>query len=119
MTASPTGTLTKKIERHCAAEDVGRHQHAAQDLAGHGADRQRDRVQPDGPHALGALEGQLDAGQRLGEHQRGAGALQHARGDQRDRAGREAAQQRGAREDAHAEQEHAPVAVESAPAARR
>jgi hypothetical protein len=33
------------------------------------------------------LEGQLDAGQRPGEHECGAGALQHARGDQRDRPG--------------------------------
>jgi hypothetical protein len=53
----------------------------------------------------------LDAGQRLGEHQRRGAALHHPRDDQQDRARRQAARQRRQGEHAHPQQEDAPVAV--------
>jgi hypothetical protein len=47
------GDVDQEDRAPLAAQDVGRHEHAAQDLAGHRADRQRDRVQPDRPDPLG------------------------------------------------------------------
>jgi hypothetical protein len=67
---------------------VRRDEHAAEDLADHRSGRQRERIEPDGPQALAPLEAELDAGERLREHQRGADALHDARCDQRRRIGR-------------------------------
>jgi hypothetical protein len=93
------------------ARQVERDEPAAGDLADHRARRERERVQADGASALGAREAQLDAGQRLGEHQRGAGALQDARADEHRRRRRQAAEHGRGGEDRHAEYEDPPVAV--------
>jgi hypothetical protein len=76
-----------------AARNIGGDQRTAENLPDDRAGGQRDGVQPDRALAPIAGEVQLDAGQRLRKHQRGAGSLQDTREDEQERAWRQAAQQ--------------------------
>jgi hypothetical protein len=99
---APPGDDRRDADRDVDQEDrppavPGRDQHAAEDLAGHGAAGERERVPADRPRPRLAVEVDLDTAQHLGQHQRGARALQHARDDQQRGLRREPGAQRGSR----------------------
>jgi hypothetical protein len=68
-------------------------------------------VQADRPDAFIAVEVELDTGQRLREHQRGAEPLQDPGEDQCDRVERQTAQHRRHGEQSHAKEEDPAVPV--------
>lgn len=94
-----------------AASEVRGDEHAAEYLTGDSADRQRDRVRADGPHPLDTGEVELDAGQRLGEHERRSGALDDAGADQDARIWGQPAHKRRQTERRDAGQEHPAIPV--------
>jgi hypothetical protein len=93
-----------------AADDVGEHEHAAEDLAAHRPGGGRDRVEAECAGALRSVELDLDGAEDLGHHERRARALHDSRRDQDDRVRGQAAGQRRGAEGRQAKEENAPVA---------
>jgi hypothetical protein len=89
------------------AEQVGLHEDAAEDEAGHGADRHDGGVDAQRLRPRRAGEVHLDHAHDLGHHHRRAGALEQPGTDQELRRRRQAAGERAEREDGRADREHA------------
>lgn len=108
------GTLIRKIGRHPRPETSGAGEHAAQDRSGDAAQRHDGAVEAERLGTGAFVEGHVQRGQDLGNHDRRGTALDEAGGDQHGGCAGQAAEQRRRGEDAGPQEEEPLAAVEIA-----